>query len=918
MTVIRYVQKIITSLFALTLLFGCNHDASSPSLKLLINGSADEATQTRNQQTNLQVLLFDNEAQDYFDVPLSDVELEYDEHVLDIQKALGLVTVKNTDQPPQQTKVVARYKGMVSNSVTVSIVPDFNGTVNVVNPGNVTTLLVGATIQLSSQLLHTDGSVESNPENVQWSVCDDDCASTRAIATRATVNSTGLVTFLESGDVTVRASYGTKYDDVKFFVESSDIESLITSVVDSSTSLIVGQKARLKTMATYNNGRSEEVVVSYQSNNPAISITSEEGAFFARAVAEDDAEVIAKLGTVESAPVYFSVMAPSVDNLSATYDITGGGGKLLVGNTASLNVMASLSDGTSRNVTDLVTWVNTDNPNSISIQGSVATAVEAGNSNWKAQYKGKEALLTFTVDNVSYRSLDFLLGTNTVDKYTFKVDDEITLMLVGISDSNALVPLNLANVKLKWEAIEDNASIRTVIEGQQLKVTAVSEGTGRLIAEYQGVKSTLNLTLNPKLEIKALGISAKNRTISVTESTAFSSSILYDNDFNQSLDTSKVIWSVDPSNVAMISNEGVLTGLSEGQVEVTGRYQTFEATYLLDVTPQLAEVVRIEMDSKDYTNFTQYELFRFDPIAVRSDGSTFDVDVKEVLVHDPNNVLRSQTNHDVITDERLSTYFLDKVNEATTVTVSWNGHQVEQEVKATTPLDEQNVTLTNCPSVLRAGEVSAQGCRLEQDNGGNIVNLVMSNVYTNSPDLIGRLRPTGLTGYKPLTKRGAPLLSDISTQLSPNFVNNFVDGAKFNLNVCLPSPSNQCFEHEITASSGERPWGGFSRACWSTGTASGVDLINHDVKVGEEALFTVFVSSDGLCTARAADMSLTHFEQNMDIGVVERDTPLVWVSGIPRNNRFTAIKAGVATVSFTALRNDGKTDTVTHTFNVTN
>lgn len=793
------------------------------------------------------------------------------------------------------------YDGPSSSSIEESV-NNFNGALLVVTPNNISPL-VGATIQLSSQLLHEDGSIDSGSESVHWSVCDDDCAPTRAIATRATVTNTGLVTFLEPGDVTVRASYGTKYNDVKFVVENSSIVSLATSVVGSSTSLLVGQKARLKTIASYDNGRSEEVAVSYQSNNPAISITSDKGAFFAVAKTEGDAEVKAKLGGNDSTPVSFSVTAPAVTHLTATPSFSGGATKFVVGNTAFLKVIASLDDNTSRDVTELVTWVNIDNPDSISIQNSVVTAVKAGSSKWKAQYGGQESELTFTVVDVAYQSISFNLGSAMMSSKTMVLDDVMSLSIVAHSATHGPLHLDLSNVNLKWEATEKNASIQTKVDNSYLQVTAVSEGAGRLIAEYKGLKATLNLTLNPKKVVDSIGISPSSTSIQVASSTSFNVTAIHSDNTINKINSSNVVWSVDDPSVAVISKAGVLTGLTSGQVEVTAKYEEIESTYTMEVTAKPADIVRIRMDGRDYNNLTQYEVFRIEPIAVRSDGTEFAINKQEVLVQDPSNILKSKVHHDVVTDNRLPIYFLDEVSKPTTITVSWNGYQVEQTVEATIPLDTTNVFLHRCPSVLRHGEVSEVGCRPMQNNNGTNVELIIDHISTSSPNLVAKIRPAGLPGFASIGNA----MNDISVQLSPNFLENFVDGAKFTFSVCLPTAD--CFEQEVTASSENRQWNGFTYLCYSNGVNNTV----HNLKVGEEKAFYIYVMSDNSCVW-GDDIETSWYEENTDIGVVDRS-----IKSGARNMGFKAKSVGTTKVHFSAVRtSDGQSDQVTYTFNVTN
>ncbi|MEM7260564.1 MAG: hypothetical protein AAF488_01145, partial [Planctomycetota bacterium] len=219
----------------------------------------------------------------------------------------------------------------------------------------------------------SDGTSEDLTGSVIWTVADPSIAAVSS-------GSPAVVAGLDAGTTTITASFAgitSAGFSVEVLPSPFAIESIV--LVGPSAPLAMFDSASLTATAIYYNGSSSDVshkvfydanpagVISIASGSPALVTPEGPGT----------ASVTASLAGISSNEIDVQVLAP-LTGLSLVVPTTS----LSIGETVSVEVVASYSDGSQEDVTDQVNWW-LGNSNVISVQGgspAIVTAETAGSS----------------------------------------------------------------------------------------------------------------------------------------------------------------------------------------------------------------------------------------------------------------------------------------------------------------------------------------------------------------------------------------------------------------------------------------------------------------------------------------------------------------------------------------------------------
>lgn len=139
-----------------------------------------------------------------------------------------------------------------------------------------------------------------------------------------------------------------------------------------------------------------------------------------------------------------------------------------------------------------------------------------------------------------------------------------------------------ATTEIVWST-ENNDNVISV--DQTGKVSALSVGIATVVAKAGEVSATCQVTVNPVLATNIIINGDGINTLKETETLQLTTSILPDN-----VTYDEVTWSSSDENKAVISQNGLVTALEAGQLEITAelKYQPeIKATYLLTIEPRI-------------------------------------------------------------------------------------------------------------------------------------------------------------------------------------------------------------------------------------------------------------------------------------------------------------------------------------------
>jgi hypothetical protein len=240
---------------------------------------------------------------------------------------------------------------------------------------------------------------------------------------------------------------------------------------------------------------------------------------------------------------------PALNSLSIT-DISS---TFKVEKIFQLTATGTYSDGTSQNLTSLVTWSVSDSAIIEVSNTGLLTTISSGTSNVLAVFEGQSIERSVTVKTL----IDLSISPTSV---TLAIASSQQLNVVGRYTDNSTE--NLDNSVVWGSSKIDVASISNTGE-----VLSISPGTVSILATVAAISTSLNVTVSPAT-LKAITIFSPVTQIASGLTTTFEATGVYSDGTKQDL-SSQVVWTVSDSSIASINSEtGLLTALQVGTSSV--------------------------------------------------------------------------------------------------------------------------------------------------------------------------------------------------------------------------------------------------------------------------------------------------------------------------------------------------------------
>ncbi|UFS68944.1 Ig-like domain-containing protein [Geomonas sp. RF6] len=282
----------------------------------------------------------------------------------------GLVTAGST---PGTAVITAAGSG-ATGSATVKVLA-----LSSIAIDPVPSMPVGVPKQLTAKGTFSDNSTGDITSLVSWSSSD---------TAKATVSSTGLVTSVAPGAVTITATLAGISGSVGITINAATINSL--SIDQGNSTIAIGTSMRFTAKAGYSDGSTHDVT-------PAATWTSSDPTV-ATMAADASGRVSAtglKQGSTTITAAYGGRQAQATLTVSGAHavSITVEPGTPAVGlgiEKVQLTAVANFSDGTKQDVTETVTWFSSDEQVAVvdntSNKGETSTAIRTGKSTLTARW----------------------------------------------------------------------------------------------------------------------------------------------------------------------------------------------------------------------------------------------------------------------------------------------------------------------------------------------------------------------------------------------------------------------------------------------------------------------------------------------------------------------------------------------------
>jgi hypothetical protein len=362
---------------------------------------------------------------------------------------------------------------------------------------------------------------------------------------------------------------------------TATLESIAVTPADPS--LAQGETEPLTATGTYSNGSTENLTDQVTWGSSASSVATISNTAGSQGVATGTGQgpttISAALDGVNGSTVLNGTSA-----VLQSIAITPGNPPVVVGDSEQLTATGTFSNGSTQNLTDLVTWSSaTSTVATISNTGGsqgIATADTIGSSTISASVDGVTATTVLTVTPT--------LQSITITPANAKIPEGETEDFTATGSFANGTTENLTG-DVTWASTNTAAVGISNAAGSVGAGFAQGVGTSTISAAFEGIGGATSITVGPPVLVS---ISVKGASSSILDGATdqFSATGVYSNGATESL-TNQVTWGSTTPAVATISSQGLASGAVAGASTITAAYQGLTGSTGLSVGSPLVTLL---------------------------------------------------------------------------------------------------------------------------------------------------------------------------------------------------------------------------------------------------------------------------------------------------------------------------------------
>lgn len=465
--------------------------------------------------------------------------------------------------------------------------------------------------------VYSDGSSQDISALVTWASSAQNIA---AIDTSAGANY-GLATGVAAGTTQVSATLGVISAETTLTVSTASLSTIVVTPVSSTVT--VGLARQFVATANYSDGRSFDVSrsVVWASGDTSVATMNANG------TADSGQATGLAAGTTQITATFASVSgSASLNVISGTLTsilVTPANSRLSVGLNRQYMATGIYSNGTSENLTSLVTWTSSDNtialPNASmqSSSGSVA-GLKDGTVQIRATLGAVFAEATLTVTSTTLSSITV---TPVLSSVAMGLSRQFTATGIYADGSTQ----NISHTVV-WAS--SNTQIATMNANGTLNsglATGQANGVVQITATLVGIRGAAELTVTTA-SLSSISVTPQNPSVVNGFTRQFNATGLYSDGSSADL-TTVAIWTSGTVTVAsmsasQMSGSGVATGLSVGTSLIRATFAGVEGSTTLTVTA--ATLVSIDVTPANASAVVN-ETEQFIATGTYTDGSSMDI-----------------------------------------------------------------------------------------------------------------------------------------------------------------------------------------------------------------------------------------------------------------------------------------------------
>ena len=426
------------------------------------------------------------------------------------------------------------------------------------------------TISQSEIILYKNDS-NKNSEKLSVTITPADADEDKTVTWESkntkivTVDSNGLITAVGSGETTIVGTLknGKKVEckvTVKINIDTFKLDS------DSSVTLERNETYTAKTTISPSD-TTESKIITWKSSDESVAKVDKNGVV--TALSSGDTTITGTLENGKNVVFTVKVIIP-IENI----EINSNNVSLNRGNSKQLTATVNPEDTTESKT---ITWSSSDKKVVTVDSNGLITAVGSGEAAITAKVGSKTDSIKVTV-NVPITSFEVSSEEETIIKGQSKTLNT-TILPSDTTDNKTII----------WKS--SNEKIATVDSNGVVK--GVSAGNATITGTLKnGMKVETEVTVKI-IPVESIKINEEELDIKKGESTSLTVTI---NPKNTTEDTT-ITWSSSDEGIATIDSNGVVKGISEGNVVITAKLG--ELTSTIDVNVEEIPLTSIEISNKD-------------------------------------------------------------------------------------------------------------------------------------------------------------------------------------------------------------------------------------------------------------------------------------------------------------------------------
>ena len=435
--------------------------------------------------------------------------------------------------------VATATQASLSGTTTLTIAPPVLVSIAVSSAS--ASVASGLTDQFTATGKYSDGSTQDISNSATWSVSNSAVAS---------ISPSGMATALSTGSAFVTAAQGSIHGTAGLAVVPPSLVSIAAS--SASPSVAAGSTDQFTATGTYSDGSNQILgnSVTWSTSNSAIASISSSGV--ATGTSHGSVVITATSGTVSGTA---NLTVTSLVSMAITVPLS----TIEIGTTEQLRATGTFSDGSTQDVTSVVTWASSD-VTKATISNSVPTnglvqALKTGSSLITASSGGISAASTLTVNGGTLTSI---VVTSPATTIPLKVVQQITATGT-FSDGKTQ---DITNTVV-WSSSQSAVASITVSGA----VTALSVGTATITATSGAVSGNVQLTVSAT-NLVSITIQQGNVTIAQSTSKKLNAIGLFNDGSTRDI-SFQATWTSSTPGVATAQAGGWTHGVTPGSSTIT-------------------------------------------------------------------------------------------------------------------------------------------------------------------------------------------------------------------------------------------------------------------------------------------------------------------------------------------------------------